>query len=74
MKRLHRAKGRWVIVMVLGAPLLLGACAEIIPKFELRDDYMFKRFLQPNRVVGEIRRDEQGNPILPESQQPTTDN
>lgn len=74
MKRFRPAKRRWVIVILLGAPLLLGACAEIIPKFELRDDYMFKRFLQPNRVVGEVRRDEQGNPILPESQQPTTDN
>jgi hypothetical protein len=65
-KRAHRPRTRWMAAIILGGPLILGACAEIIPKFELRDDYMFKRFLQPDRVVGEVRRDEQGNPILPE--------
>jgi hypothetical protein len=50
--------------------LAVGGCAEIIPRFELRDDYMFKRFLQPDRVVGEIRRDEFGNPILKQSMSP----
>jgi len=59
----------WIVALVVGIPLLTSACAEIIPKFELRDDYMFKRFLQPSRVVGEIKRGELGNPILPESQQ-----
>ncbi|NQV81298.1 MAG: hypothetical protein HQ495_12150 [Alphaproteobacteria bacterium] len=44
--------------------LSTGGCSEIIPRFELRDDYMFKRFFQPNRVVSEIRHDENGNPIL----------
>jgi hypothetical protein len=28
---------------------------------------MGKRFLQPSRVVGEIERDELGNPILPKN-------
>ncbi len=61
---------RWVAVLVLGLPLVAGGCAELIPKIELRDDYLFKRFLQPERVVSEVRRDEQGNPILPEGEQP----
>lgn len=53
-------------LIALAASLLLfaGGCAEIIPRFELRDDYMFKRFFQPNRVVSEVRHDENGNPIL----------
>lgn len=57
------------MALVIVMPLVAGACAEIIPKFELRDDYIFKRFLQPSRVVGEVKRDELGNPILPKSQQ-----
>lgn len=73
-KRARQPVTRWMTAIVLGAPLLLGACAEIIPKFELRDDYMFKRFLQPDRVVGEVRRDEQGNPILPETSTSTGEN
>lgn len=59
----------WIVALVVGIPLVTGACAEIIPKIELRDDYMFKRFLQPSRVVSEVKRDELGNPILPKSQQ-----
>ena len=58
---------RWLFVVAGVAffgPTLSG-CSEIIPRFELRDDYMGKRFLQPNRVVGEVERDELGNPILP---------
>lgn len=57
-------------LLAFGLMLAVGGCAEIIPRFELRDDYMFKRFLQPDRVVGEIRRDEFGNPIL---KQPVVD-
>jgi hypothetical protein len=52
------------LLMAFGLILVAGGCSEIIPRFELRDDYMFKRFFQPDRVVGEIRRDEFGNPIL----------
>ena len=59
----------WIITLVIGIPLVTSSCAEITPKLELRDDYMFKRFLQPNRVVAEIRRDELGNAVLPKSQQ-----
>ena len=59
----------WLVALAVGLPLITGACAEIIPKIELRDDYVFKRFLQPTRVVSEVKRDELGNPILPKSQQ-----
>jgi len=52
---------------VVAFALMLGACSEIVPQFELRDDYMFKRFIQPNRVVGDVERDELGNPIVPEA-------
>jgi hypothetical protein len=69
MERLGAPLRRWVTALVVGIPLVTSSCAEIIPRFELRDNYMFKRFLQPNRVVGEIMRDELGNPVLPKSQQ-----
>lgn len=53
------------IAFPIVAAALVG-CAEITPRFELRDDYMFKRFLQPDRVVSEVERDELGNPIIPD--------
>ena len=56
---------RPAVLGLFSAALLLGGCAEIIPKFELRDDYMGKRFLQPSRLPGEIERDAYGNPVLP---------
>jgi hypothetical protein len=68
-KRLQGPRRAWIVALVVGIPLVTGACAEIIPKIELRDNYMFKRFLQPSRAVSEVKRDEQGNPILPKSQQ-----
>jgi hypothetical protein len=74
MKRLRVPLCRWVTTLVVGIPLVTSSCAEIIPKFELRDDYMFKRFLQPNLVVGQIRRDELGNPVLPNSEQQSVAN
>ncbi|MDC0655211.1 hypothetical protein OAP48_00735 [bacterium] len=62
-----------IVLLVIMAPLVTGACAEIIPKLELRDDYMFKRFLQPSRAVSEVKRDEFGDPVLPKlKQQPST--
>jgi hypothetical protein len=69
MECLRALLRHWIITLVIGIPLVTSSCAEITPKLELRDDYMFKRFLQPNRVVAEIRRDELGNAILPKSQQ-----
>lgn len=53
------------IVVVSASMLLLAGCNEIIPRFELRDDYMGKRFIQPSRVPGEVERDAYGNPVLP---------
>lgn len=63
MDRTTMATGRTIVMVSLA--LVLGGCAEIIPKFELRDDYMGKRLLQPSRVPGEIERDAYGNPVLP---------
>lgn len=73
-KSAHRQPSRhrwreWLLIVagvVCLGPMLSG-CSEIIPRFELRDDYMGKRFLQPSRVVGEVERDELGNPILPKN-------
>lgn len=56
---------RQLALALLAAVPLLAGCNELIPKFELRDDYMGKRWLQPGRVPGEIERDANGNPILP---------
>jgi hypothetical protein len=74
MERLRIPLRRWVTTLVVGIPLVTSSCAEIIPKFELRDDYMFKRFLQPDRVIGEIKRDDFGNPVLPKYQQQSVAN
>ena len=69
MECLRALLRHWIITLVMGIPLVTSSCAEITPKLELRDDYMFKRFLQPNRFVVEIRHDELGNPVLQKSQQ-----
>jgi hypothetical protein len=63
---MHRpSSSRRLALGLLAALPLLAGCSEIVPRFELRDDYMGKRFLQPGRVPGEIERDAYGNPILP---------
>ena len=53
------------MIVIFSFALLLGGCSEIIPKIELRDDYMGKRLLQPGKVTGEIERDAYGNAVLP---------
>lgn len=63
--RMPRLAPRLVSLGLLVAALALGGCNEIIPKFELRDDYMGKRFIQPGKVTGEVERDAYGNPVLP---------
>ncbi|MSO65815.1 MAG: hypothetical protein EXQ85_08485 [Alphaproteobacteria bacterium] len=60
MRRHHVARA-----LAVTAAIALAGCAELIPKFELRDDYMFKRYVQPSRISEPPRHDEQGNPILP---------
>lgn len=63
--RPSRLTHRLVALGLLATVVLLGGCNEIIPKFELRDDYMGKRFLQPGKISGEVERDSLGNAILP---------
>lgn len=63
--RMPRPAPRLTALGLLAVAVALGGCNEIIPKFELRDDYMGKRFLQPGKVTGEVERDAVGNPILP---------
>ena len=46
------------------ALLGIAACDQITPDFSLRDDYMGKSFLQPDKVPQPVARDEQGAPIL----------
>ena len=44
--------------------LLLGGCAELIPDFGVRDDYLGKSIVQPDRVPRFVAHDELGNPII----------
>lgn len=70
-RRLLRSSAAIPSSRTLALIALIGfvtGCAEIVPRFELRDDYMFKRFIQPDRVVSEVERDELGNPVLPETE------
>ncbi len=49
------------VLLCLGAGLGgLAACSESI----LRDDYMGKSWLQPDKVYQPVKHDDQGNPIL----------
>ena len=54
--RMPRPAPRLTALGLLAVAVALGGCNEIIPKFELRDDYMGKRFLQPGKVTGEVER------------------
>jgi len=49
---------------ILLACVLVVGCAEIIPDLGLRDDYMGKAFLQPDKVPRPVVRDETGDADL----------
>lgn len=49
---------------ILLAFLAAVGCAEIIPDMGLRDDYMGKALLQPDKVPRAVVRDETGNADL----------
>ena len=49
---------------ILLAFVAMAGCSEILPDFSLRDDYMGKSFLQPDKAPGPVARDETGNPDL----------
>tara|TARA_B100000686_G_C16682975_1_gene913035 strand:+ start:798 stop:986 length:189 start_codon:yes stop_codon:yes gene_type:complete len=44
---------------------LISGCDQITPEVKLRDNYWGKKYLQPDRVSTNIKRDSNGNPILP---------
>lgn len=44
--------------------VFLGGCAELVPDFGLRDDYLGKSFFQPGRVPTAVAHDEQGSAIF----------
>lgn len=56
-RRLMRGSILLAFVAVVG-------CAQILPDIGLRDDYMGKSFLQPDKVPRPVARDETGNPDL----------
>ena len=42
----------------------ISGCDQITPEVQLRDNYLGKKYLQPDRVSTTIKRDNNGNPIL----------
>lgn len=50
-------------VMPLAFVAVVG-CSQILPDIGLRDDYMGKSFVQPDKVAKPVARDETGDPDL----------
>lgn len=55
-----RSLARPIALMCLAS--LLVSCAALVPR--LRDDYMGKSILQPNKVPKAIEYDEKGNAVV----------
>ena len=49
---------------ILLACVVVVGCSELIPDMGLRDDYMGKAFLQPDKVPRPVVRDETGDADL----------